>query len=90
MSTLTESKRGFEALPIPLLIEHFTEAVAGDPERQEQAGLALDALRKFVDEYGTKHKANSGALFLAAMVFAQNMLAYAAYAAAEAEEKEEK
>jgi hypothetical protein len=80
--------KGFETLPLPLLIEHFGEAVLGDPERQEAANLLLDALRKYIDRYGKKHKVNAGALYLAVMVFAQNICAHAAITAAETEEEE--
>jgi hypothetical protein len=80
--------KGFEALPLPLLIAHFGEAVEGDPERQEAAELLLDRLRRYIDRYGKKHKVNAGAVYLAVMVFAQNICALAAITAAEAEEVE--
>jgi hypothetical protein len=80
--------KSFEALPIPMLVEHFREAIEGDPVRVEEAELFLAALKKFVERYGKKHNGCNGAYFFALALFFHNMLAVAAHMAAQYEESQ--
>jgi hypothetical protein len=74
--------RGYESLTLPLLIEHFAQAIEEEPEQHQEAVLLLEGLRKFIDakKYNTVRMA---AKCLAAAVLMQNMCAMAAICAAE-------
>jgi hypothetical protein len=78
--------KGYESLTLPQLVEHFNEAIEGDPDQREEATLILEGLRKFIDKQ--RKTASVGARCLAAAIFMQNMCTYAAICGAEAEEAE--
>ena len=74
--------RGYESLTLPLLIEHFAQAIEEEPEQHQEAVLLLERLRKFIaaKKYNTVSVA---AKCLAAAILMQNMCAMAAICAAE-------
>ena len=75
--------RGYESLTLPLLIEHFAQAIEEEPEQHQEAMLLLERLRKFIDAKKYNTEVSVAAKCLAAAVLMQNMCAMAAICAAE-------
>ena len=70
--------RGYESLTLPLLIEHFAQAIEEEPEQHQEAMLLLERLRKFIDAKKYNTEVSVAAKCLAAAVLMQNMCAMAA------------